>query len=289
MSTQVHRLLATAAEQLAPYSDSPELDAQVVLAHVFRKPRTWVLAHPTTNPDADQSAEIQRILGRLQRGEPLPYVLGHQAFYGLDFDLTPDVLIPRPETELLVERAIAWLKLSPDRRTAADVGTGSGCICISLAVHVPELRVLATDVSRPALTVAVRNSRKHRVSDRLDFVECDLLPRHIQGLPTERHFDLVCANLPYIPTASLRQLPVYRQEPWLALDGGADGLDPFRRFFDLVPEWMAPGGLVLLEVESSHGAAVLSLAYDAFHAAIMHLHHDLAGYDRLLELQLPSA
>ncbi len=101
-------------------------------------------------------------------------------------------------------------------------------------------------------------------------------------------FDLLCANLPYIPTEKLHKLPVYRREPTLALDGGADGLAPFRKLFDLVPEWMAPGGRLLLEIESTRGAAVLSLAYDAFTAASYHLHQDLAGRDRLLEIQLPA-
>ncbi len=105
-------------------------------------------------------------------------------------------------------------------------------------------------------------------------------------LTSEQHLDLVCANLPYIPSATLRSLPVYGHEPTLALDGGKDGLDPFRRFFSLVPPWMAPGGLMLLEIESSSGPAVLSLAYDAFHSAAIHLHRDAADRERLLEIQL---
>jgi release factor glutamine methyltransferase len=102
------------------------------------------------------------------------------------------------------------------------------------------------------------------------------------------HFDLVCANLPYIPTEKLHRLPIYRCEPTLALDGGPDGLDPFRKLFSLVPDWMAPGGRLLLEIESTRGAAVLSLAYDAFTAASFHLHRDLAGSNRLLEINLPA-
>jgi release factor glutamine methyltransferase len=203
------------------------------------------------------------------------------------------VLIPRPETELLVERAIGWLRAytsnPPHGRgpMVADVGTGSGCIAVSLAKQVPGIHVLATDISRAALRVARRNAHKFEVASQVEFLACDILPQYIRTLAGLRHFDLLCANLPYIPTARLKSLPVYTQEPTLALDGGADGLDPFRKLFGLVPEWMAPGGHILLEIESTRGAAVLSLAYDAFTAASFHLHRDLAGRDRLLEIQLP--
>ncbi len=282
-------LLDSTTARLSAVSESPELDAQVLLAHVLDKPRTWVVAHTDSPPDPEAVAILEPLLHRLEEGEPLPYVLGHQEFYGLDFEITPDVLIPRPETELLVERAVAWLMAAPERRTIADIGTGSGCIAVCLAVHVPGARILGTDISRPALGVALHNARKHEVSQQIDLVQCDILPQHIPGLSTDHHFDLVCANLPYIPTGTLRDLPVFGREPTLALDGGPDGLDPFRKLFGLVADWMAPGGRILLEIEATRGSAVLSLAYDAFSAASIHLHRDLAGHDRLLEIQFPLA
>jgi release factor glutamine methyltransferase len=286
MSPQLRELLISASARLAALTDTPQLDAQVALAHVLGLTRTWILAHPDSPADPGQADRYEQLLRRLEQGEPLPYVLGHQEFFGLDFDLSPDVLIPRPETELLVRNALDWMAAAPDRRTIADVGTGSGCIAISIAVHVPTARVLATDISAPALAVARANARKFAVSDRIRFVECDLLPPHTLGLTSDEHMDLICANLPYIPTARLRSLPVFGREPSLALDGGMDGLDPFRRFFSIAPEWMVSGGLMLLEIEARSGPAVLSLAYDAFHAAAIHLHKDLAGSDRLLEIQL---
>lgn len=279
-------LLEATSERLWALSDTPLLDAQVLLSHVLGKPRTWLLAHPAANPQVSDTTRLEALMRRLEGGEALPYLLGHQEFFGLDFDITPDVLIPRPETELLVERAVAWLAAEPDRRTVADIGTGCGCIAICLTHSISDVRVLATEISWPALTVAASNSKKHGVSERIDFLQCDLLPAYAEGLSTDRHFDLVCANLPYIPTATLINLPVYGKEPALALDGGPDGLDPFRRLFGLIPEWMTRDGLILLEIESSSGAAVLSLAYDTFHAALIHLHQDLAGHDRLLEIQL---
>jgi release factor glutamine methyltransferase len=287
-------LLDSTVARLIPLSDTPQLDAQVLLAHIFEKPRTWLLAHTSSAPDTKRAARLETLVRRLERGEPLPYVLGHWEFYGLDFQLTPDVLIPRPETELLVERAIAWLQPSKDepanarQRMVADVGTGSGCIAVTLAKNVPNIHVLATDISPAALKVARRNAAQFQVLPQIYFLTCDILPKRVHSLSGIRPFDLLCANLPYIPTEKLRRLPVYRREPTLALDGGPDGLDPFRKLFNLVPEWMAPGGRILLEIESTRGAAVLSLAYDAFTAASFHLHRDLAGSDRLLEIKLPA-
>jgi release factor glutamine methyltransferase len=269
-------------------SDWPELDAQIILAHVLNKPRTWVLAHPQIVLTVPQLDSIQRAVSRLEGGEPLPYVLGHWQFFGLDFDLTPDVLIPRPETELLVERAIAWLQASPQRRAIADVGTGSGCIAVSIATHIPDARILATDISSKALDVARRNASKFEVAPKIDFVECDILPRDTASSAMKPYLDLVCANLPYIPTEKLHGLPIYGHEPTLALDGGPDGLDPFRKLFKLLPGWLAPGGRMLLEIEATHGTSVLSLAYDTFSAAEIHLHQDLANRDRLLEIQLQA-
>lgn len=264
--------------------DTPELDAQVLLAHMLGHTRTRLLAHPELELSAPQLDSVEAAISRLEAGEPLPYVLGHWEFYGLDLNLTPDVLIPRPETELLVEKAIAWLKASPERRTVADVGTGSGAIGVTLAFHVPDAYVLATDLSMPALQVALGNARKFHVAERMDFIECDLLP----ALNVERStFDLICANLPYIPTATLKRLAVFETEPSLALDGGADGLDAIRRLLALVPKWLAPGGRILLEIEAGQGAQVLALAYDLCSEAEICLHQDLAGHDRLLEISLP--
>ena len=267
-------------------SDWPELDAQIILAHVIGHPRTWLLAHletPLTPLQIDQTKEA---VSQFQAGTPLPYILGHWEFYGLDFNITKNVLIPRPETELLVEKAIAWLKASPERRTVADIGTGSGAIAVTLAMHLPDARILATDLSFAALKVAKHNAEKFHVHHKIDFLQCDLLPQHIDPLSTEGHFDLICANLPYIPTKTLHDLPIYGNEPTLALDGGADGLDLYRRLLQLAPQWLAPNGKILLEIESTQGVKALSLAYDTFNDMNIQLHQDMAGHDRILEITL---
>ena len=265
----------------------PQQEAQLIIAHVLDKSRTWIVAHRDTPLTDSQVDCAQKAFALLKAGEPLPYILGHWEFFGLDFDITKDVLIPRPETELLVEKAISWLKASPERRTIADIGTGSGIIATSIAMHVPQTRILATDISQAALKIAKHNAMKFHVHHRIDFLLCDLLPQHVDPLPTDSHFDLICANLPYIPTRTFHQLPIYGREPTLALDGGNDGFDLYRRLFKLIPDWLAPGGMMLLEIEASQGAQALSLAYDSFDQVTLHLHQDLAGHDRLLEIMLP--
>jgi release factor glutamine methyltransferase len=265
-------------------NDSTELDAQIILAHALGHPRSWLLGHLDTPLTAPQVAATTQTFDEYQAGTPLPYILGHWEFFGLEFDITKDVLIPRPETELLVEKAIAWLQASPERRTIADIGTGSGAIAISIAMHMPDVRILATDISFAALKVAQCNAKKFRVHHLIDFVQCDLLPQHIDNLSTDRHFDLICANPPYIPTDKLQDLPIFGREPTIALDGGADGFDAYRRLFKLAPDWLAPQGMMLIETEASLGVQALSLAYDSFSDVNIHLHQDLAGHDRLLEI-----
>lgn len=279
-------LLSDITTRLASISDTSALDASVLLAHVLNRPRTWVVAHPNPTLTTRQQAQLNDSLARLESGEPFPYVLGRWEFFGMEFDVTPDVLIPRPETELLIEKAIAWLQGSPLRRTVADIGTGSGVIAVSIASNISDVNILATDISPKALEVAIKNARKFNVKHRIEFVQCDILPARPDSFSTEQHLDLICANLPYIPTETLQTLPIYGREPTLALNGGADGLDPFRKLMKLAPDWLAPNGLILLEIEATLGIQALNLACDMFSEAEIHLHQDLTGRDRLLEIAL---
>lgn len=286
-------LHADITTQLASISDTPALDASVLLANIVNKPRTWVMAHPELTLTSEQQKQLDATLARLENGESFPYVLGHWEFFGLDFEVTPDVLIPRPETELLVEKAIAWLQQSPGRKTIADIGTGSGAIAVSLAVNIPDAEILATDISPNALQVAKRNAEKHRLRDRIVFVECDLLPDHKQLTADSSSFifrppslDLICANLPYIPTQTLNRLPIFGREPTVALDGGEDGLDIFRNLLNIIPDWIEPHALILLEIEATLGTQTRDLARNTFNTADIILHQDLTGRDRLLEIQL---
>ncbi len=155
----IGEIIAKLRPLFANWSETPALDAQVLLAHLSGKNRAWLLAHPEATLSQGQQAALTVAVARLQSGEPLPYILGHWEFYGLDFTINADTLIPRPETELLVEQALAWLRARPGLRTAADIGTGSGCIAVSLAAHIPDLQITATDISTAALKIAQGNAK----------------------------------------------------------------------------------------------------------------------------------
>ena len=280
-------LLSDITNCLASTSDTPALDASVLIAHVIKKPRTWVMAHPELTLTTEQQKQLDDALTELEKGVPFPYVLGHWEFFGLDFDITPDVLIPRPETELLVEKAIAWLQKFPTKRTIADIGTGSGAIAISIAVNIPNARILATDISSKALQVAQQNAIKHGVNGTIEFMECDLLPDQSKIVSLQSSINLLCANLPYIPTQTLRNLTIYKKEPTLALDGGEDGFDLFRKLLKAAPKWMSHNSLMLLEIEATLGKQTTELARELLPNANVQLHQDLTGRDRLLEIELP--
>ncbi len=266
------------------FSQTALLDAQVILAHILNKTRAWVIAHPEAILNADQIAALEQFNTRLSAGEPLPYILGSWEFFGLEFTLTPEVLIPRPETELLVEEALSWLKAHPGRRHAIDVGTGSSCIAISLATHLADLHIIACDISESALWIAKKNTLRHRVEQRVHLVCADLLVG-IQP-PLNRPFDLICANLPYIPLPTLDDLRVSRWEPRLALGGGIDGLDLIRRLLNDIPDKLSPGGMLLMEIEYRQGHAVADLVSAAIQSADVRVLPDLAGHDRLVVCQI---
>jgi len=252
------------------------MDASVLLAGLLNKPRSWVIAHPETSLNPTEQAALERAIVRVEAGEPLPYILGHWEFFGLDFLLNPATLIPRPETELMVEEALNWLKEHPGRRQVADVGTGSGCIAISLAFHMPDLKIIATDISKSALQVAMANAKRHGVTKQISFVQGNLLGS------TLVHFDLICANLPYIPTETLSSLQVFNREPGLALDGGVDGLELIRSLLWAAPQCLSQGGRLFIEIETNQAIAVSSLAQEVFPQQKTSIIKDLAGKERLL-------
>jgi release factor glutamine methyltransferase len=274
----------------------PPREASILLAHVLGKSREWVIAHPEAELTPEQHERFTALAEQATNGVPLPYLLGHWEFFGLDFIVTPDVLIPRPETELLVERALQNPNLENPKaqkpktrgersRTSPflDVGTGSGIIAVTLAVKLPNVEIVAADISPAALAVAKANAEKHNVANRITFVESDLLSSFII-----RHssFAIVAANLPYVPSADLDSLPVAKHEPRLALDGGPDGLDYIRRLLADAPRAVAPGGRILLEIEYRQGATVAALAHEAFPDARVEVHQDLAGLDRVVEIEV---
>ncbi len=245
----------------------------------MNKPKAWVLAHPEFEITIDEHHALQAALDQLLQGVPLPHVLGEWEFFSRSFIVSPDVLIPRPETELLIERALT-LAAEIDHPRIVDVGTGSGAIAITLAAELPQAIVIATDISQLALHIARQNAQRH-LPKALPFVQADLLQ------PLSAPFDLICANLPYIPTRTMQDLPVAQWEPVLALDGGSSGLDLIEPLLNQSLSRLAQSGCILLEIESSLGAETLSLAKSVLPNAEIHLHQDLAGKDRLVEIKSP--
>lgn len=261
-------------------TEFPYTETQVLLAYVLGKSKEWLIAHPDELLTQQQEDQLSELTNRLLAGEPLPYLTGIQAFYGLDFEVNPAVLIPRPETELLVEEAIQWLVEHPTRKSFIDVGTGSGAIAVTLADQVPDLKITAVDVSEEALEIAKRNAQKFSVDARIHFLKSDLFET------VKDHYDLIAANLPYIPTGTLNSLPALRYEPHYALDGGADGLACIQRFVDQAPLYIKPGGLILMEIEASQGDAVTLLAQKNFPGSTVTLIRDYTDLPRIIKIKL---
>jgi release factor glutamine methyltransferase len=279
----ISQILRQIHQRIGPETETPNLDGQVLLAHILNKPRTWVMAHPEAMISDKQQELLEKALTRLVNNEPLPYVIGHWEFYGLNLKISKNTLIPRPETELLVEWALHWLNEHPKQRHALDVGTGSGAIAIALATNLSNLTILASDISFPALQTAHHNIDLHGVHNRVYLIQADLIPA------TSRPFDLICANLPYIPTEILQNLDVYLREPVISLDGGNDGLDQISRLIEQIshnPRILAPDGLLLLEIDAIQGFSVQSLVKQFLPNADTQIVHDLAGKDRLAAVQM---
>jgi release factor glutamine methyltransferase len=278
-STSIAHALKETARSLSELTETPVLDAQVLLAHILDTSRSWLLAHPEEELTPKQHTRLTEKTAELQEGIPLPYVIGEWEFFGRKFQVNPSVLIPRPETEMMVEAALDWLHRHPDRRTAVDVGTGSGCVAVSLAVHQPDLKITAVEISPQAARTASKNIKAHQVDDQVKVVNGNLLDGVDQAV------DLICANLPYIPTKTLKTLDVYKREPTLALDGGPEGLDPIAELIEQAVGKLTAGGLMLLEIEAGQSAAVEALASAYFPSARIQTLADLASHPRLVEIE----
>ncbi len=254
----------------------------MLLAHVLGVNKTWLATHPEHTLNANQQEHLQLYMEQFASGMPLPYILGCWEFFGMEFDVSPVVLIPRPETELLVEEALAWARAHPKPAyRLIDIGTGSGAIAISMAKHLPAAQIDATDISPDALIIAHQNAKKHGLDTRILFHQTDLFPE----AQSASQYDLILSNPPYIPTDILHGLDVYGREPTLALDGGPGGLEVIRRLLAASKQRAATGGLLLVEIESTLGKAVHKLAGGQFGGASIHILKDLAGHDRLLKIE----
>ncbi len=267
------RITATLARHGVPDS---KLEAEVLLRHVLKYDRACYYA---SLGDTVISEHIECALALAERRinrEPLAYITGQREFYGLDFRVTPAVLIPRQETELLVDEAIRFAVESHDGNiSVADIGTGSGAIAVSVAVYLPLSKVYATDCSKQALEIADLNRRNHGVADRVMLLEGDLL----QPLPLP--VDLIVSNPPYIASHLLSGLPPeVRSEPLLALDGGKEGLDVISCLLEQAPAKLKSGGSILIEISPEQTPAVREMAGVTFPTANISFANDLLGHPR---------
>jgi release factor glutamine methyltransferase len=269
--------------------ESPQLDSAVLLAHVLGVSKTWLYAHPQRKLTADEIARFEALVGRRLKHEPVAYLVGHRAFYGLDITVDPRVLIPRPETELLVERAQNWIQyLIREGQTprVVDVGTGSGAIVVALAVNAPGAVYYAVDISPGALAVAGQNVWRYGLGEQVQLLPGNLLA----ALPEPA--DVLVANLPYVASCDLPALPpqVRDYEPKLALDGGPDGLRPMAALLSALqtPAGRArlhTGARLFLEIGADQGEAAHALAHAALPGARVEVQADYAGLDRLLVVE----
>ncbi len=260
------------------------LEAEWLLGHVVGLTRAQLHAHPDRKLNTAEWKTYRHLIERHRQHEPIAYIVGHKEFYGLDFYVDRRVLIPRPETELLVEKGLEIGRSASHPLTIADVGTGCGAIAISLALHLPQAYIYALDVSPQALEVAARNCRRHKVEKRIHLLQSDLL----SSLPEP--VDLIVANLPYVSRAEWEQLPptITAYEPRLALDGGPDGLDLIRRLLAQARSHLKPQATVLLEIGATQRAAVTHLARLYLPTATVEVVQDYAGLDRMVIIEIQA-
>ena len=256
--------------------ETARLDAELLLAHALKVDRVRLIIDADRPLAPAELATYRQLIQRRRAREPIAYIRERREFYGLDFCVDRRVLIPRPDTEILVDLALAR-----EPATVVDVGTGSGCIAISLAVHLPEAFVYAIEISPAALAVARRNVERHGVAGRVRLMAGDVLS------PRPGPVDLIVSNPPYIPTGQCASLPasVRDHEPRLALDGGLDGLETIQRLMAQALAVLHPSGGLLVEIGADQGKAAVYLARTYFPDATIRVHPDLAGRDRVLEVQ----
>ncbi len=257
------------------------LECELMLRHALKISRVQLYLDLNHELSLEQEKAFWSLIKRRLNNEPAAYITGHREFYGLDFYVNPDVLIPRPETELLVEKALNLAQKRPVS-TIAEVGTGCGAIAISLALNLPHTRIYATDISDKALKVALTNCQKHGVANKVCLLEGDMLN------PLPEPVDLIIANLPYVTESELPLVPSANVEPLLALNGGTDGLEKIYQLCRQLNDKLHPTGRLLLEIGQGQREAVTTHLHHLFPTAEIEAAPDLSGIDRVVSLTLTA-
>ena len=257
--------------------EDARLESELLLRHTLKISRVQLYLDADRDLSPTQQQTFWHLIKRRLDGEPTTYITGHREFYGLDFYVSPDVLIPRPESELLVEKALDLARNQP-LSTIAEIGTGCGAIAISLALKLPQAKIYATDISAPALKIARFNCQRHQVANRICLLHGDMLD------PLPEPADLIVANLPYVSESELSNSANF--EPLLALDGGPDGLEKIRQLCRQVRDKLHPDGYLLLEMGQGQGKGVTTYLRRLFPSAKIEVAADLSGIDRVVSLCL---
>jgi len=276
----IKALLAWTTDFLAKKGiEGPRNEAQLLLGHVLGYDKTYLTVNFAEQPSEADRNRFKELIQRRVAGWPVAYLVGTRDFYLLSFEVSPAVLIPRPETETLVLEALGYLKPLKEP-TVLDLGTGSGCIAVSIAHQKKDAKVTATDISPDALDVARRNAAKHGVADRVEFRKGDLFA----ALPEGSTFDLVMSNPPYIAPGEFATLApdVRDHEPRVALDGGSDGLAFYRRIAASVGNVLKPGGRLLLEIGYTQNEAVRAILAERPELEVGATLKDMAGHPRVV-------
>lgn len=270
--------------------DAPRLSAELLLSSVLGLKRIELYTQFNQPVGQEQLTELRALVKRAAGHEPVAYLIGRTEFYSIEFEVTPDCLIPRPETELLVQRAIEFLRRRTGPQHVCDLCTGCGAIAVAIARNLPEASVVATDISESALAVAARNVEKHGLADRVELLHGDLFEPLIPQLEVPA-FDLIACNPPYVSAAEYGALDenVRAYEPRIALDGGADGLDVYRRIAVGADPFLRPDGILLLEIGYTQGPAVRELLEQSDAFSDVHTEKDLQKHDRLVVAMRQSA
>lgn len=264
---------------LAEISETSEIEVNAVLCKTLKKDLPWCLANPDFLLKQEEIRTLDEKLASLMNEIPLPYVLGEVEFFGNHFVVNENVLIPRPETELLVEAAIAWIGLHEKLEKIVDVGCGSGAIIISILKKFPDLKGYGIDISKAALDISQKNKKYHHIKN-LDFIQMDCLG----GLKTK--FDLIVANLPYIPEDMVEDTQVSVFEPKIALNGGKGGLKVINKLIEQIPSRLNTPGLALLEIQFDQSTSVIQNIQKRLPQAILSIIKDYSNHDRIIKIEV---
>ncbi|PKL51049.1 MAG: peptide chain release factor N(5)-glutamine methyltransferase [Planctomycetes bacterium HGW-Planctomycetes-1] len=263
--------------------DSPRLSAELILSSVLQMERIQLYTHFDKEVEKPQLGKLHELVKRCLQNEPVQYLTGKCEFYSLSLKVAPACLIPRPETELLVERAIEFLRGRAGKQYVCDLCTGCGCVAAAIAKNFPEAKVIATDICDKALSIAAENIKKHNLSERVELLQGDLFAPIISRLDV-KEFDLIVCNPPYVSAAEYEKLDakVKNYEPKTALDGGADGLDVYRRIAAQTGGYLKKDGALILEIGYLQGQAVKKLLEESNCFSPIKIEKDFSNNDRIV-------